>query len=214
MKVVFTPGRVDTTQDLTDVETFAYRTYLLPLHRTHPHALFAMINADLSVTVEPKSDGFRNYGSGTTRDLPEEILVDKASQLSLSPPELTVLVGGLRALNANFDGSSHGIFTNRPGKLTNDYFTNLLSSSTVWSPIANSNDALYEGKDLKTGKVKYTATRVDLVFGSHPELRAVSEFYGAGDGQAKLVRDFAKAWSKVMDLDRYDIKGRKQNNVQ
>ncbi|RFU31688.1 hypothetical protein B7463_g4643, partial [Scytalidium lignicola] len=188
IKVPFTPGRVDTTQELTDTSTFAF--------------------------LEPQADGFRNYGHGDSRSLSEELLVDKASLLTLSPPEMTVLVGGMRALNANYDGSSHGILTSRPGKLTNDFFVNVLDMSTAWAPIANTNDELFTGSDRISGKAKYTATRADLIFSSHPELRAVSEVYAAGDAQTKFVKDFASAWSKVMDLDRYDIKGRKQNNVQ
>jgi catalase-peroxidase len=165
-------------------------------------------------TVEPQADGFRNYGHGDQRSLTEELLVDKASLLTLSPPEMTVVVGGMRALDANYDGSKNGILTDRPGTLTNDYFVNLLNISTVWSPVANTNDEVFQGKDLYTGKPKYMATRADLIFGSHPELRAVAEVYGAGDAQGKFVSDFVQAWAKVMDLDRYDIKGRKQNNIQ
>lgn len=137
-----------------------------------------------------------------------------SSLLTLSPPEMTVLVGGMRALNANYDGSSHGVFTDRPGKLTNDYFVNLLNMSTVWEPVQDTQDELFQGKDLYSGKPKYTATRVDLIFGSHPELRAIAEVYGDAGGQEKLVQDFVAAWVKVMELDRYDVKGRKQNNVQ
>lgn len=144
----------------------------------------------------------------------EEILVDKAALLTLSPPELTVLVGGLRALNANFDGSSVGILTNSPGKLNTDYFNHLLDMSTVWSPVDGSNEELFEGKDLDSGKPKYTASRADLIFASHPELRAVAEVYASSDAKEKFVKDFVQAWVKVMELDRYDIKGRKQNNVQ
>ena len=141
-------------------------------------------------------------------------MVDRASLLTLSPPEMTVLVGGMRALNANYDGSNVGILTTRPGQLTNDYFINLLNMSTAWSPVANTNNELFEGKNIYTGQAEYMATRADLIFGSHPELRAVSEVYAAGNAQTKFVDDFVKAWVKVMDLDRYDIKGRKQNNVQ
>jgi catalase-peroxidase len=141
-------------------------------------------------------------------------LVDKAALLTLSPPEMTVLVGGMRALDANYDGSNFGIFTDRPGQLTNDFFVNLLSMSTEWSPIANTNDEQFQGNDRQTGKPNYTATRADLIFGSHPELRAVAEVYGSDDALAKFVNDFVAAWAKVMDLDRYDIMGRKQNNVQ
>lgn len=140
--------------------------------------------------------------------------MDKASLLTLSPPEMTVLVGGMRALDANYDGSKLGIFTDRPGQLTNDYFVNLLNMSTTWSPMPNTNEELFQGKDLYTGQPKYTGTRVDLIFGSHPELRAVAEVYAASDANEKFANDFVNAWAKVMDLDRYDIKGRKQNNVQ
>lgn len=188
VKVPFTPGRVDATQENTDVKSFSF--------------------------LEPIADGFRNYGNGNSRTLTEELLVDKAALLTLSPPELTVLVGGLRALDANFDGSKRGVLTDRPGKLTNDFFVNLLDISNSWSPIANTNNELFESKDRTTQKTKYTATRSDLIFGSHPELRAVAEVYGSSDAQDKFVKDFVKAWVKVAELDRYDIKGRKQNNVQ
>ena len=164
--------------------------------------------------VEPQADGFRNYGHGTARSLTEEYLVDRAALLTLSPPEMTVLVGGMRALDANFDGSSYGILTDRPGKLTNDFFVNLLNMSTSWAPVSNANEELFEGKDIFNGKMKYMATRADLIFGSHPELRAISEVYAAADAQGKFINDFVQAWSKVMDLDRYEINGRKQNNVQ
>lgn len=125
-----------------------------------------------------------------------------------------MLVGGLRALDANFDGSKHGILTDSPGKLTNDYFVHLLDVANVWAPVANSNEELYESRDIDSGKAKYTATRADLIFGSHPELRAVAEVYASSDTKQKFANDFIKAWTKVMELDRYDIKGRKQNNVQ
>ncbi|KAJ4157963.1 uncharacterized protein LMH87_008512 [Akanthomyces muscarius] len=186
--VPFTPGRVDATQNQTDEKSFSF--------------------------LEPQADGFRNYGKGTSRALTEELLVDKAALLTLSPPELTVLVGGLRALDANFDGSKHGILTDCPGKLTNDYFVQLLDISNTWTPVANSNEELYESKDSESGKLKYTATRADLIFSSHPELRAVAEVYASSDAKQKFANDFIKAWNKVMELDRYDIKGRKQNNVQ
>lgn len=140
--------------------------------------------------------------------------MDKANLLTLTPPELTVLIGGMRALDANFDGSQLGIFTDQPGKLTNDYFINLLNMSTVWSPVHNTNSELFVGTDSYTNQTKYMGTRADLIFGSHPELRAIAEVYGTTDGQAKFVNDFVAAWAKVMDLDRYDILGRKQNNVQ
>ena len=164
--------------------------------------------------MEPIADGFRNYGHGTARALTEELLVDKASLLSLTPPEPTVLVGGMRALDANYDGSKLGILTERPGQLTNDYFTNLLNISTVWKPLDGTNEELFEGADLYSGDKKYTASRADLIFGAHPELRALAEVYAASNGGYKLTNDFVKAWTKVMELDRYDIKGRKQNGVQ
>lgn len=175
---------------------------------------FSSLHIPNSPIVEPQADGFRNYGKGTSRALTEELLVDKAALLTLSPPELTVLVGGLRALDANFDGSKHGILTECPGKLTNDYFVQLLDISNTWSPVANSNEELYESKDSDSGKPKYTATRADLIFSSHPELRAVAEVYASSDAKQKFANDFIKAWNKVMELDRYDIKGRKQNNLQ
>ncbi|KAM3505038.1 hypothetical protein MY10362_003181 [Beauveria mimosiformis] len=186
--VPFTPGRVDATQDQTDETAFAL--------------------------LEPQADGFRNYGKGTSRSLTEELLVDRASLLNLSPPELTVLIGGLRALDANFDGSKHGILTDRPCKLTNDFFVHLLDIANVWAPVENSDGELYKSTDIHSGKVKYTATRADLIFGSHPELRAVAEVYASSDAKEKFAKDFIKAWTKVMELDRYDIKGRKQNNAQ
>ncbi|KOS22067.1 Catalase-peroxidase 2 [Escovopsis weberi] len=186
--VPFTPGRIDATQDSTDVTSFGY--------------------------LLPKADGFRNYGTGNARDLTEELLVDKASLLTLTPPEMTVLVGGMRALNANYDGSNYGILTARPGHLTNDFFVNLLSMSTSWAPVAGTKDEIFVGTDRASGVAKYQAKRADLIFGSHPELRAIAEVYGQRDAQQKFVADFAAAWSKVMDLDRYDIKSRPQNNVQ
>lgn len=177
--VPFTPGRTDASQDQTDVDGFSH--------------------------LEPVSDGFRNYSMSTTGAKAEEFLVDRAQLLTLSAPEMTALVGGLRALNANFDGSSHGVFTTRPGKLTNDFFVNLLDMSTKWEP-ANPEKETYVGTDRKTGEQKWTATRADLVFGSHAELRAISEIYASVDGQEKFVKDFVMAWDKVMNLDRFDIK--------
>lgn len=164
--------------------------------------------------MAPEADGFRNYGHGNPRARTEELLVDKANLLSLSIPEMTVLVGGMRALGANFDGSTTGILTDRPGSLTNDFFVNLLNMSNVWTSVNGTGEELFQGSDRATGATKYTASRVDLILGSHPELRAVSEVYGAGNAQKKFVRDFVKAWAKVADLDRYDVKARKQNNVQ
>jgi len=177
VSVPFTPGRTDATQEQTDVETFQY--------------------------LEPYADGFRNYGKGTSRVRTEQFLVDKAHQLTLSAPELTVLIGGLRVLNANYDGSSHGVFTKRPGQLTNDFFVNLLDMSTAWKSIDNET---FEGVDRKTGEKKWTGTRADLVFGSHAELRALAEVYGSSDAQEKFVKDFVAAWVKVSNLDRFDIK--------
>lgn len=168
----------------------------------------------LIVVVEPQADGFRNFGKGTSHALAEELLVEKASLLTLSPPEMTVLVGGMRSLDANFDGSKHGVFTDQPGKLTNDFFVNLLDVSNIWTPIDGSENELFESTDRGGGDRKFTASRADLIFGSHPELRAVSEVYAAGDAKTKFVTDFVSAWAKVMDLDRYDIPGRKQNMVQ
>jgi len=179
VSVPFTPGRTDATEEQTDAQSF-----------TH---------------LEPYADGFRNYGKGNSRASTEQYLVDRANLLTLSAPELTVLVGGLRALNTNFDGSSHGVLTKTPGKLTNDFFINLLDMNTSWKP--SGNNELFEGVDRKTGSKKWTATRSDLVFGSHAELRALSEVYGSSDGQEKFVKDFVAAWDKVMNLDRFDVKG-------
>ncbi|KAB8277522.1 catalase-peroxidase [Aspergillus minisclerotigenes] len=176
--VPFTPGRMDASQDQTDVESFNQ--------------------------MEPVADGFRNYGTSTTRVPAEHYLVDKAQLLTLSAPEMTVLVGGLRALNANYDGSAHGVFTTRPGQLTNDFFVNLLDMNTSWKASGSGND-IYEGTDRRTGSKKWTATRADLVFGSHAELRAIAEVYGSSDGKSKFVKDFVAAWAKVMNLDRFDV---------
>jgi catalase-peroxidase len=176
--VPFKPGRSDASQEQTDVESFSY--------------------------LEPFADGFRNYGKSTSRVSTEQLLVDKANQLTLSAPELTVLVGGLRSLNANYDGSANGVFTKHPGQLSNDFFINLLDANTAWKP-ASSDHEIYEGVDRKTGQKKWTATRADLVFGSHAELRAIAEVYGSVDGKEKFVKDFVAAWSKVTNLDRYDL---------
>lgn len=160
-----------------------------------------------NATVEPQADGFRNYGQGTARALTEEFLVDKSALLTLSPPEMTVLVGGMRALNANFDGSSTGILTSRPGQLTNDWFVNLLGSYSTWSVINGTNEERYQSVDPTSGKVQWTASRADLIFGSHPELRAITEVYAGSDAASKFTTDFVAAWAKVMDLDRYDVPG-------
>ncbi len=175
VRVPFTPGRADTSQAQTDASSFA--------------------------VLEPTADGFRNYFGKNNAFSPAEMLVDRASLLTLTVPEMTVLVGGMRALNANTGQSSHGVFTSRPGTLSNDFFVNLLDMSTKWAKSAQS-DGVYEGVDRETGKLKWTATPVDLVFGSNSELRAVAEVYAADDAQEKFVQDFAQAWSKVMTLDR------------
>ncbi|AFN74628.1 Peroxidase/catalase (Catalase-peroxidase) [Melioribacter roseus P3M-2] len=179
IEVPFTPGRNDTTQDLTDVESFA--------------------------VLEPIADGFRNYAKENAAVCAEHILVDKSQLLTLSVPEMTVLVGGMRALNANFDNSDNGIFTERPGQLTNDFFVNLLDMGVEWKA-ADEMKTKFEGHDRKTGKPKWKATRVDLIFGHNSELRAVAEFYACDDNKEKFVRDFVKAWTKVMELDRFDLK--------
>ncbi|MFT3980807.1 MAG: catalase/peroxidase HPI [Ferruginibacter sp.] len=176
--VPFTPGRTDATQDQTDVESVAY--------------------------LEPLADGFRNYRKTKAYVRTEDLLVDKAQLLTLTAPEMTVLVGGLRALNANYDGSAHGILTNRPGQLSNDFFVNLLDMSTAWKATGEERE-IYEGVDRATGERKWTATRADLVFGSHAELRAIAEIYAGSDAAAKFVNDFAAAWNKVMNLDRFDL---------
>jgi catalase-peroxidase len=174
--VPFTPGRTDATQEQTDVESFA--------------------------VLEPEADGFRNYFKPKHKATAEDLLVDKAQLLTLTAPEMTVLVGGLRVLGANYDGSSHGVFTASRGSLTNDYFVNLLDLGTTWKATSEAQD-LFEGRDRKTGAVKWTGTRVDLIFGSNSELRALAEVYGSSDSSAKFVADFIAAWDKVMQLGRY-----------
>ncbi len=177
--VQFTPGRMDASQEQTDVESFAF--------------------------LEPTADGFRNYRKNRSSIPTEALLIDKAQLLTLTAPELTVLIGGMRALNANYDGSAHGIFTKRPGQLTNDFFVNLLDMNTAWKATDSSKE-VYEGTDRATGEHKWTATRADLVFGSNSELRAVAEVYGSSDAGKKFVKDFVAAWNKVMNLDRFDLK--------
>jgi catalase-peroxidase len=179
VKVPYTPGRMDASQEQTDVDSFA--------------------------PLEPRADGFRNYISGKRQFmLPEEALVDRAQLLRLTGPEMTVLVGGLRVLGANTGGSKYGVFTNKPGTLTNDFFVNLLDMSTEWqSPNA---DGVYDGRDRKTKAAKWTGTRVDLIFGSHSQLRAFAEVYACSDSKEKFVRDFVAAWTKVMELDRFDLR--------
>jgi catalase-peroxidase len=182
VEVPFTPGRMDASQEQTDVESFA--------------------------ALEPRADGFRNYVSGTRRQFmaPEEALVDRAQLLRLTGPEMTVLLGGLRVLGANFGHSKHGVFTDKPGTLTNDFFVNLLDMGTQWQPKAGDH-AVYEGRDRATGAPKWTATRVDLIFGSHSQLRAFAEVYGSADAKEKFAQDFVAAWTKVMNLGRSDVAG-------
>ncbi len=157
--------------------------------------------------LRPEADGFRNYFKPHARRIAteEEMLVDKAQLLSLTAPEMAVLVGGMRVLDANFDGSKHGVFTDKPGTLTNDFFLNLLDLRYEWKAISD-DERLFEAKDRDTGEVKWTATRSDLIFGSNSELRAVAEVYGSEDSEEKFINDFVKAWDKVMNLDRFDLK--------
>ena len=178
ISVPFAPGRTDATAEMTDAESFE--------------------------VLEPVADGFRNYLKQKFSVRTEELLVDKAQLMTLTAPEMTVLVGGMRALNANYDGSSHGIFTDKPGALTNDFFVNLLDMSTEWKAV-DADEEVFEGRDRKTGAVKWTGTRVDLIFGSNSELRALAEVYGCEDARDKFVNDFVKAWDKVMNLDRFDL---------
>jgi catalase-peroxidase len=177
--VPFTPGRTDATQEQTDVEAFS--------------------------VLEPEADGFRNYIDPDEKMPAEHKFLDRANLLGLTAPEMTVLTGGMRALDANTGGSRHGVFTDRPGVLTNDFFTNLLDTRTEWKTSADEENA-YEGRDRVTGEVRWTATAVDLVFGSHAQLRALSEVYGSGDGQERFARDFVAAWTKVMDADRFELR--------
>jgi catalase-peroxidase len=177
--VPFTAGRMDAAQDQTDVESFA--------------------------VLEPAADGFRNYIRPKLSVPAEEMLVDKAQLLTLTAPEMTVLVGGLRVLGANLEGSKNGVFTDRQGKLTNDFFVNLLDMDTEWKPQSDARE-VWEGRDRKTGKSKWSATRVDLVFGSNSILRSLAEVYGSADAQEKFVKDFVRVWDKVMNLDRFDLR--------
>ena len=178
ISIPFTSGRADASQEQTDVASFGY--------------------------LEPKADGFRNFIKKDLNLAAEELLIDRAQLLTLSIPEMTVLVGGLRVLGANYDGSKYGVFTENPGSLTNDFFTNVLDLATTWSA-TSSDDTLFEGKDRKTGNVKFAGTRADLIFGSNTELRAVCEVYGANDGKQRFINDFVAAWTKVMNLDRFDL---------
>lgn len=177
LTVPFAPGRMDASQEQTDVDSFE--------------------------AMEPLADGFRNFLKGKYRVPAETLLVDKAQLLTLTAPEMTVLVGGLRVLGANVGGTQHGVFTHRPQALTNDFFVNLLDMGTTWHPVGE--DGLFEGRDRRSGAVKWTGTRVDLVFGSHAQLRALAEVYGSADGQEKFAHDFVAAWNKVMNLDRFDL---------
>jgi catalase-peroxidase len=176
--VPFAPGRTDASQEQTDVESFA--------------------------VLEPTFDGFRNYVRAGEERPAETLLVERAFMLNLTAPEMTVLIGGMRALNANAGQSKHGVFTDRPGTLTNDFFVNLLNINTEWKP-SGSGGQVYEGRDRANGKVKWTGTAVDLVFGHHSQLRAIAEVYAQDDSKEKFVRDFAAAWGKVMNLDRFDL---------
>ncbi|HEX3408300.1 MAG TPA: peroxidase family protein, partial [Caulobacteraceae bacterium] len=181
----FTPGRTDASQEQTDAHSFA--------------------------PLEPRADAFRNYvGSGMPFATPEEAMVDRAQLLTLTAPELAVLIGGLRVLGANADGSKHGVFTDKPGTLTNDFFVNLLDMATQWSPPGA--DGVYQGRDRKSGQPRWTGTRVDLIFGSHTELRAIAEVYASADAKQKFAQDFAAAWAKVMDLDRFDLPRRRSGS--
>jgi catalase-peroxidase len=176
--VPFAPGRTDASQEQTDVETFA--------------------------VLEPAADGFRNYLRAGEKLSPETLLVDRAFMLNLTAPEMTVLIGGLRALNANHGRAPHGVFTDRPGTLTNDFYVNLLDMGTEWKGSASAEN-VYEGRDRATGEIRWTATAADLVFGSNSQLRAIAEVYACDDAKEKFVRDFVAAWNKVMNLDRYDL---------
>ena len=178
VSVPFTPGRMDATQEQTDVESFSF--------------------------LEPIADGFRNYKKSNSSFSTEELLIDKAQLLSLTAPELTVLIGGMRSLNTNFDGSKNGVLTNQPGVLSNDFFINLLDMSTQWKA-ADESKEIYHGVDRKSAELKWTATRADLVFGSNAELRVIAEVYASSDAKEKFVKDFIKAWTKVMNLDRFDL---------
>ena len=178
VQVPFAPGRTDASQEWTDVESFA--------------------------VLEPTADGFRNYVQPGQEGAPEDLLVERACLLTLTAPEMAVLVGGMRALNANTGQSGNGVFTERPGTLTNDFFVNLLDMDTEWTA-ASADQDVFEGRDRRTGELKWTGTRVDLAFGSNSELRAIVEVYGCDDAQDLFVRDFVAAWDKVMNLDRFDL---------
>jgi catalase-peroxidase len=176
--VPFSPGRTDASQEQTDVEAFG--------------------------VLEPKADGFRNYQKTKYAVTAEEMLVDRAQLLTLTAPEMTVLVGGMRVLNTNFGQTRHGVFTKRPETLTNDFFVNLLDMNTTWKPTPEDED-VFEGRDRGSGELKWTGTRIDLIFGSNSQLRAIAEVYGSENSQEKFVHDFVAAWNKVMNLDRFDL---------
>ncbi len=176
--VPFKPGRTDASQEQTDAASFS--------------------------VLEPKADGFRNYQKAKYSVSVEEMLVDRAQLLTLTAPEMTVLLGGMRVLNANYGQSQHGVFTKQPETLTNDFFVNLVDMSTVWKPTSEAGD-VFEGRDRKTGELKWTGTRVDLIFGSNSELRAIAEVYASDDAQQKFIQDFVSAWNKVMNADRFDL---------
>ena len=178
IRIPFTPGRMDASQEQTDVDSFS--------------------------AMEPFADGFRNYLKAKSLISTEELLIDKAQLLNLSAPEMTVLLGGMRVLETNFDNSKHGVLTQKPGSLTNDFFLHLLDTNTAWKA-KDDHQELFEGRDRKTGELKWTATRADLVFGSNSELRAIAEVYGSSDASGKFVTDFVAAWTKVMDADRFDL---------
>jgi catalase-peroxidase len=178
VKIPFSPGRTDASEEQTDVHSFA--------------------------VMEPIADGFRNYLRSGQILSAEELLVDRAELLTLTAPEMTVLIGGMRALNANFGQAKHGVFTKRPETLTNDFFVNLLDMKTKWQP-SSASEGMYEGRDRATGELKWTGTRIDLVFGSNSQLRAIAEVYACDDSKQAFVNDFVAAWNKVMNLDRYDI---------
>ena len=183
INVPFTPGRTDASQQMTDAASFAY--------------------------LEPHADGFRNYQGPGNMGEPHELLVDRADMLTLTAPEMTVLLGGLRVLNVSHGNANHGVLTTRPGVLTNDFFLNLLDMDVVWKKKAGGQQRLYEGRSLKTDQVKWTATAVDLVFGANAQLRAIAEVYASDDAQAKFVKDFVAVWSKVMGLDRFELRARR-----
>lgn len=178
ISVPFTPGRMDASAEQTDVEAFE--------------------------PLQPLADGFRNYVRPGLSVKAEELLIDTAQLLGLTAPEMTVLIGGMRALGANYGGSSDGVFTNTPGALTNDYFVNLLDMATVWEPMSDARER-FNGRDRKTGEVRWTASRVDLVFGSNSELRAIAEVYASSDAKEKFVKDFVSSWTKIMEADRFDL---------